>query len=101
MVAAGNEQVSGEVRDAEGTVIDPSAAVEIDRMGGVHVAILRLPKGTVAEDQALTLAVEGGRTIELFVLEGGVHPDGVVRAAVVKDTGRPLYGLGLGAEDPE
>ncbi|AMV36002.1 hypothetical protein [Planctomyces sp. SH-PL62] len=96
MVSGGeNEHLTGDLKSSAGDVVAPGLAVEIDKLGGIHVAVFRLAKGAVGENEGLFLSVPGGREIELYILPGGVQYDGTVRAAVVQDSGQPAYGLGL------
>ncbi|WP_337174195.1 hypothetical protein [Paludisphaera sp.] len=96
-----NERLTGDLKDAVGEVIAPGLAVELDAMGAVHVAIFRLPRARIGDRESLTLEATGGRTIDLCLLPDGFHPDGSVHAAVVADTGRPGYSLGLERADDE
>jgi len=95
MASDGIERLTGELRTTEDEPVAEQVAVELDGMGGIHVAVFRLPRGAVGENQGLRLRVAGGRTIDLFILDGGIQGDGTVRAAVVTDSGHPGYGLGL------
>ena len=96
-----NERLTGDLKDVVGVVIAPGLSVELDAMGAVHVAIFRLPRARIGERESLTLEVAGGRTIELCLLSESFHPDGSVHAAVVSDSGRPGYSLGLEGGDEE
>lgn len=91
----GIEQLTGDLKNAAGEVVAPGLAVEIDSLGEVHVAVFRVDRSLVGENVPLVLEVEGGRTIELFLLTNGYQEDGTARAAVVKDGGRRSLGLGL------
>jgi hypothetical protein len=96
-----NEKLTGELKDVVGEVIAPGLAVELDAMGAVHVAIFRLPRARIGDRESLTLEVPGGRTIELCLLPDSFHPDGSIHAAVVADSGRPGYSLGLERADDD
>ncbi|OJW05537.1 MAG: hypothetical protein BGO49_02120 [Planctomycetales bacterium 71-10] len=94
-----NERLTGDLKDVVGEVIAPGLAVELDAMGAVHVAVFRLARDVIGDRESLTLEVPGGRAIDLFVLRDSYQPDGTIRAAVVNDSGRPGYGLGLEPSD--
>ncbi len=97
----GNERLTGDLKDAVGETIAAGLTAELDVEGMVHVVVFRLPRDRIGDREALTLEVAGGRTIDLCLLPDGFHPDGSVHAAVVADTGRPGYSLGLEPLDEE
>lgn len=96
-----SERLTGDLKDVVGEVIAPGLEVELDAMGAVHVAIFHLDRDRIGDRESLSLEVAGGRTIDLFLLRSSFHADGSVHAAVVSDSGRPGYGLGLEPLDPE
>ena len=91
----GIERLTGDLKNAAGEVVARGIDVELDSLGAVHVAVFRVDRSVVGENVPLVLEVEGGRSIELFLLTNGYQEDGTARAAVVKDDGRRGYGLGL------
>lgn len=94
----GIERLTGDLKDAVGEVIAEGLEVELDAMGAVHIAVFRLDREVVGDRESLTLEVPGGRSIDLFLLRDSFHLDGTVHAAVVDDTGKAGYGLGLGLD---
>ncbi|WP_165069284.1 hypothetical protein [Paludisphaera rhizosphaerae] len=91
----GIERLTGDLKNAAGEVVAPRIAVELDTLGEIHVAVFQIARSLVKENEAVVLEVASGRVIELFLLRDSFQPDGSVRAAVVKDSGRRGYGLGL------
>lgn len=91
----GIERLTGDLKNAAGEIVAPGIDVEIDSLGEVHVAVFRVDRAVVGENVPLVLEVEGGRSIELFLLTNGYQEDGTARAAVVKDDGQKRHGLGL------
>ena len=95
MAKTGHERLAGDLKSAAGDLVAPGVAVELDKMGAIHVAVFRAARSAVEPHETLALHVPGGRTIELAILPEGFQPDGTVRAAVISDSGQAGYGLGL------
>ncbi|MDG3002437.1 hypothetical protein [Paludisphaera mucosa] len=95
MAKTGIERLTGDLKSVEGDVVVPALAVELDKLGAIHVAAFRAPRSKIEPHETLILDVPPGRTIDLAILPEGFQPDGTVRAAVVSDSGQPGYGLGL------